>query len=1143
MGQMTKRRVRALKSVLLACAATAAPTFCLGLTPAIAQSQAQPRYEFDLPAQPLARSVAAVAARAEIQVLYTEDAPNEVRAPALRGRMTADQALARLTAGTGFTYVYTQPGVIRLERVRTTSVEDDGSRVLGPVRVEGAQSTFAYSGAPTRGDGLAQPGGLRGRQDEEAIGYRPVVAAIASGMPTAIEDIPRSISVLTQEQIEKQDIQDIGDAIERLPGVTLIESQASDLSSGAAILSRGFAITRAQVDGGASRPLNIVANGMLDLGAYERVELVRGPNGVFSGSSSPGGSLNLVRKRPGDVESYELTGTVGSFDRRGAQLDYSTPSLAGTAFAFRGVASLSDQNFFYERGAKRNALLYGVIDAPMGERARLEVGLQHSRIEEDSPYSGKYRYVEGSIIDFGGFYYNITPTWAFDNTTNTQAFGRLYVDVNDTIDLSAGVDFETGAQLRRGFYSNFAFRETGQSLFSYLGGQEHEYETDTISFDIKVNGKSRILGLDHNWLVSGELTESSAATSRYGFSYETFFLNNVSQVRPTIDGWDPVFAPVDSAFDPLGTASRSALVIADVISWRDIVDLTLSVRRYYSEASTVAVTREITDIIDIGLGEAQQGDARAKPEWAPTWAIAFKPTRNLTFYGTRAEGTEEIVTPRYTADGEILPPSTYENLEGGAKFATDRWLASLSYYDLKQENVPEAMPGTVCPPTNSTSSPCYFNGGGARRTRGVDFEFAGELFTGLSVAASYNWARIESRNPSVTPAEQSPTNAAQIFVDWSPLFMPGTSFRGGARYRGEVFQSGSQQIYDPVTGAFVGTVPYNFTEDPYLVFDLGVRHQLTDEISLDVFAENVTNEEYLSTVTHGVGNFPGAPRTIVATLRWKASDWPGSRQSTTGMAPFGDAADWYAAIETGVHGLGDLEAHAEGVAQDGVTPIDWTFESESRAIAGVRVGYRFAPRLRAEVEGSFRSSRFTDIGGGAAAPFGVCSASYADIGVPFDCDSANGEADNWSLMANGLYDFGAETARIRPFIGGGLGVARHSIDFSGKMEGIGSDDPWNYNPDRHLQEAIGGDSTRLAFAWQLLAGLSFRVNDQASIDATYRYYRSPEASWGSYNLEGEGGYASYGFPTPALTTRVGDFEADYVDQSLMIGLRWAFGVR
>ncbi len=228
-----------------------------------------------------------------------------------------------------------------------------------------------------------------------------------------------------------------------------------------------------------------------------------------------------------------------------------------------------------------------------------------------------------------------------------------------------------------------------------------------------------------------------------------------------------------------------------------------------------------------------------------------------------------------------------------------------------------------------------------------------------------------------------------------------------------------------------------------------------------------------------------------------------------------------------MHSL-DLKGTSDGPGSDG-RPVTWRFDSGNKAFPAVRLGYRMTSHWRAELEGSFRLSNFSHIGGNAAAPTGVCYAAFAQSGAPFNCSKVQGDATTWSLTANALYDFMDERAFVRPFLGLGVGLARASIDFSGKMAGIGPNTvPWTST--RITTEGIAADDQTVGFAGQVLVGASFRLSDRARIDATYRYYLMPNAKWESFNM-------------PTLTPTLGTFRGDYKDQSLTVGLRWAFGAR
>ena len=71
---------------------------CLG--PAAA---AEPTYEFDLPAQPLATTLDSLANTAGLKLLYSDDTVQGRQSPALRGRLTAHEALKKALAGSGLT--------------------------------------------------------------------------------------------------------------------------------------------------------------------------------------------------------------------------------------------------------------------------------------------------------------------------------------------------------------------------------------------------------------------------------------------------------------------------------------------------------------------------------------------------------------------------------------------------------------------------------------------------------------------------------------------------------------------------------------------------------------------------------------------------------------------------------------------------------------------------------------------------------------------------------------------------------------------------------------------------------------------------------------------------------------------------------
>lgn len=117
---------------------------------------------------------------------------------------------------------------------------------------------------------------------------------------------------------------------------------------------------------------------------YERVEVVKGANGLLSGAGNPAASLNFIRKR---ANSKELTGNLkisaGSYDKYGLSGDVQTPVTndgkvrARLSFAKEKARSYMD---YYKR---ENLALYGVVDADIGDNSWLSLGTFYQDLDRN----------------------------------------------------------------------------------------------------------------------------------------------------------------------------------------------------------------------------------------------------------------------------------------------------------------------------------------------------------------------------------------------------------------------------------------------------------------------------------------------------------------------------------------------------------------------------------------------------------------------------------------------------------------------------------------------------------------------------------------------------------------------------------------
>lgn len=227
----------------------------------------------------------------------------------------------------------------------------------------------------------------------------------------------------------------------------------------------------------------------------------------------------------------------------------------------------------------------------------------------------------------------------------------------------------------------------------------------------------------------------------------------------------------------------------------------------------------------------------------------------------------------------------------------------------------------------------------------------------------------------------------------------------------------------------------------------------------------------------------------------------------TATAASADPNGWYGAVDAGFHTMED------GInAESSTTGANWNWEVNDGWAAFARLGYRFNPNWRLELEGGYRAG---DIGTVRAitGSQGLCNLTPATGG----CFSPEGDITSTTLMANLIYDFGSADAVLRPFVGLGVGVNRVNTDAIGNLRA-------------NRTAALAADDSSTEFAAQAIAGLAWALSERTSLDLTYRY------------LTGDAAWASTTAGTGVGATAFGTWEGDY-DQShtVSLGLRYSFG--
>ncbi len=134
----------------------------------------------------------------------------------------------------------------------------------------------------------------------------------ASATEQSVKDAPASISVITQQDLQRKPVQNLKDVLRDVPGVQL--TNEGDNRKGVSIRGLSSSYTLILVDGKRVNSRNAVFRhndfdlNWIPVDAIERIEVVRGPMSSLYGSDALGGVVNIITKKIGQ----KWTGTLSA---------------------------------------------------------------------------------------------------------------------------------------------------------------------------------------------------------------------------------------------------------------------------------------------------------------------------------------------------------------------------------------------------------------------------------------------------------------------------------------------------------------------------------------------------------------------------------------------------------------------------------------------------------------------------------------------------------------------------------------------------------------------------------------------------------------------------------------------------------------
>jgi outer membrane receptor for ferric coprogen and ferric-rhodotorulic acid len=646
----------------------------------------------------------------------------------------------------------------------------------------------------------------------------------ATNLPLEIKDTPQSISTIDKEELSDFGVTGTLDALRYGTGVNVEQYETNR----AEINSRGFQVMLTQVDGlGMTNDWGSVV-GQQDAYLFERVELIRGANGLLTGLGNSSGTINYVRKRPTNKDGGEVVATVGSYDLKRVALDYNKVLSEG-AWAGRVVVAHEEKDSYIRALRDKRSTIYGVLDGQIGDDGVLTVGLGLADSKQRSPMWGSLTLArsDGSLAEFDQSA-STAQDWTRWNTRSYNAFVEYTHSISSDWEAKLTYNHRHGTEDTKLFY---AYSLTGTLNPDNTGLIGWPYRSDSEStskiLDANVSGHFGAFGRKHDLTVGLSYTNLKAKTDSYlitspsGPALPAF--PYAGDVYP-----EPTWGGTTSGAD--GEQKLTRLYAATRLALTDNLKGILGV-------NAINLKRNGTSIYGGGVNLDNEKTTKASPYVGLTYDI----TPSVLGYASYSDIFQ--VQDQRLVTGGFVAPMKGINAEVGVKAEwLDRTLlTTFAVFQAEQKGL-ATQTGFDPVAQRSWYEPRDVT------SRGFEVEVTGRLSKDTKLTAGYTHLKLTGPDGGDT-SEWIPRNTINIRADSRMTWLPALRLGVAARWQSDVSKIGGAR------------------QDAYLLADGFAAYELNDAATLQFNVKNLTDKKYLRTVEYGA--IYGAPRNFAVSLEYK----------------------------------------------------------------------------------------------------------------------------------------------------------------------------------------------------------------------------------------------------------------------------------
>lgn len=665
-------------------------------------------------------------------------------------------------------------------------------------------------------------------QGQEDGDYRVEQSASAK-ITTPLLDTPQTITVVPKQVIQEQQALSLRQVLSNVSGITFNAGEGGG-GSGDSINIRGFsANANMQIDG----LRDSAQTSRTDTFNIDQVEVIKGPNSVFGGAGTTGGSINVISKQPQDRAFTRIGGSVGTDSYYRMTLDTNQPlEGVGTDSAVRlnlmghknDVAGRDEID--RERWGIAPSLRLGFNDS-----TRLTLSLHHQQDDNLPDYGvpaldGKrmagvdreayfgWKNLDKEEIEQSSFTANFEHD--FNDNLSIQNLTRYSLVDRDTT-VSASHVNTTG--LPAGGY-----RPAGPQGY----GRDAESEMWINQTNLKAAFDT--FGLAHNVVVGAEISRETLDLRTYSYNLTAAAAYPIFDLGNPPGYWAGATRKLNSGFTETKLIDK-AIYVFDTIALNEQWDINGGVRVDWMHGEA-----EGFDANHVRTSDFESKDRKASSRLG----LVYKPVENGRFYvawgnsfNPSAENLASTGSGLTVATAD-LDPEKNETWELGTKWELfDRRVGlDAALFRVEKSNARETMAD------GSTQL------AGKQRVDGFELGVTGHVTEQWDVFANYTFLDSETLEAANTPAGIAREGQAlgntppHSFNLWTTYELPaGWSIGYGARYVSErnVTSSTRAKLAD------------------YWVHNAMVAYEVNANLDLQLNVNNLFDEDYVERVRQQTG--------------------------------------------------------------------------------------------------------------------------------------------------------------------------------------------------------------------------------------------------------------------------------------------------